>query len=208
LSFILGFIAGFMVAAPVGAASMLIVRRAFDSGFAGAFAVGLGAATGDAVFGALALAGVGTVLGFVATHDVELRLIGGLFLLAAAVVSWRKPARRAAVAPPAGRATLAGGIAAGFVLTITNPITPAAFIMVFAALGLGEGHPRLEAASLMLGVYAGAIAWMGGLAWAASHARQRMTDRFLWKAGLWTSGLLAVCGVYAIGSAILRATGG
>lgn len=203
LSFLLGFIAGFVVAAPVGAASVLLVRRALHGGFPGAFAVGVGAATGDTVFGALAIAGVGTILDFVADHDTTVRLIGGCVLIAAAVLTWRTPPRPVDDPGP-GRGNLAGSAAAGFALTITNPITPAAFIMVFAALGLGDDLRRMEILSMTTGLFAGALAWTGGLAWVASHARRRMTDELLARTARWTSALLAMCGAWAILSVALR----
>lgn len=203
LSFLLGFVSGFVVAAPVGAASVLLVRRALHGGFAGAFAVGFGAAAGDTVFGALAVAGVGTILGFVAAHETETRLAGGVILLAAAVLTWRTPPRPVDDAPP-GRASLLGGAAAGFALTITNPLTLAAFLMVFAALGLGDEMARMEALSLVTGLFAGALVWTGGLAWVASHARRRMTDDLLAKTARWTSAILGLCGAWAILSVALR----
>jgi threonine/homoserine/homoserine lactone efflux protein len=203
LSFLLGFVAGFVVAAPVGAASILLVRRALHGGFPGAFAVGLGAAAGDTVFGALVIAGVGTILGFVVAHEAETRLVGGAILLAAAALTWRTPPRPLDEPEP-NRGSLLGSAAAGFALTITNPITPAAFIMVFAALGLGDGLGRREMMPMTTGLFAGAMAWMGGLAWAASRARRRMTDELLAKTARWTSALLAVCGAWAILSVALR----
>jgi threonine/homoserine/homoserine lactone efflux protein len=146
---------------------------------------------------------VGTILGFVAAHETETRLVGGTILLAAAALTWRTPPRPLDDAGP-NRGSLVGSAAAGFALTITNPITPAAFVMVFAAIGLGDDLERMETLSMVGGLFAGAMAWMGGLAWVASHARRRMTDELLARTARWTSALLGVCGAWAILSVALR----
>ena len=52
-----GFLLGFAIAAPVGPIGLLCVRRTLAGGMAAGLASGLGAATADAMYGAIAALG-------------------------------------------------------------------------------------------------------------------------------------------------------
>ena len=64
-SFLLrGAVLGFAIAAPVGPIGALCIHRSLAGGRASGFASGLGAATADAVYGALAAFGLTVVTAF------------------------------------------------------------------------------------------------------------------------------------------------
>src|SRR5262245_2573664 len=75
-----GVVLGFSIAAPVGPIGLLVIRRALAEGRGAGLATGLGAATADAVFGAIAGFGLTAVTGALAGGSFWLRLAGGLFL--------------------------------------------------------------------------------------------------------------------------------
>ena len=72
-----GAIIGFLIAVPVGPAAALCIRRSITVGAVAGYMTGLGAALGDAVFGAVAAFGLSFVEDFVARHEAWLRGIGG-----------------------------------------------------------------------------------------------------------------------------------
>lgn len=59
-----GLIIGFAIAAPVGPIGVLCIRRTFADGQAAGLATGLGAATADAFYGAVAGFGLTAISGF------------------------------------------------------------------------------------------------------------------------------------------------
>ena len=155
--FLEGVIIGFAIAAPVGPIGVLCIRRTLADGRASGFVSGLGAATADAVYGALAAFSLTLVTGFLLGGASWLRLIGGVFLLfLGAKTVFTRPAERAA---PARGVGLLGAYASTFVLTLTNPTTILSFAAIFAGLGVGGASDALSAVLLVLGVFLGSAAW-------------------------------------------------
>jgi threonine/homoserine/homoserine lactone efflux protein len=155
-----GLLIGFSIAAPVGPIGVLCIRRTLAQGRIAGFLSGLGAATADALYGAVAGFGVTVVSGFLLEQRLWIQLAGGLFLVAMGVRTLRAaPAAAAAEARPRG-AGLAAHYLSTFLLTLTNPMTIIAFVGIFAALGIaaGGGSPA-AAATLVLGVFLGSSAW-------------------------------------------------
>src|SRR5258707_1669702 len=72
-----GTVIGFVIAVPVGPSAALCIRRSISIGAVAGYLTGLGAALGDAVFGAVAAFGLSYVEQFVAQNEAWLRGIGG-----------------------------------------------------------------------------------------------------------------------------------
>jgi threonine/homoserine/homoserine lactone efflux protein len=175
-----GLIIGFAIAAPVGAIGLLCIRRTLADGRLAGFVSGLGAATADALYGAVAALGVTTVTSALVAHQDAVRLGGGLFLCYLGV--------RTALAPPAATTTRSGtrGLAAAFgstfALTLTNPTTILSFAAVFAGLGLATTAADRGSAALMVGgVFLGSALWWLVLSGAVGFFRRAVTaDRMRW----------------------------
>lgn len=169
-----GLLIGFSIAAPVGPIGVLCIRRTLAQGRVAGFLSGLGAATADALYGAVAGFGVTMVSGFLLEQRLYIQLAGGLFLLAMGMRILRAaPAAAEAEARPRG-AGLAANYLSTFLLTLTNPMTIIAFVGIFAALGIatGGGSPA-AAATLVLGVFLGSSAWWLILAGGVSLVREK-----------------------------------
>src|SRR5215475_5936260 len=76
---------GFLIAVPVGPAAVLCIRRSITVGAMAGYMTGIGAALGDAVFGAVAAFGLSIVQEFVAKREAWLLGIGGLGLV---IMGW------------------------------------------------------------------------------------------------------------------------
>jgi threonine/homoserine/homoserine lactone efflux protein len=153
-----GLILGFSIAAPVGPIGVLCIRRTLAEGRGMGLASGLGAATADAFYGAVAGFGLTTVSELLVRQEAWLRLLGGLFLCYLGLKTFLTP-------PAEQAATLkSGGLATAFVstlaLTLTNPMTILSFVAVFAGLGLGTSTGSYSAAGFMVfGVFVGSAIW-------------------------------------------------
>lgn len=157
--FMRGAILGFSIAAPVGPIGVLCIRRTLAEGQLVGLLSGLGAATADACYGAVAAFGLTAVSSRLIGHQDALRLVGGIFLLylgirtflAAPVQSIKRGQRR----------RLLGNYLSTLGLTLTNPTTIFSFLAIFAGLGWAgtssEGYP--SAALLVLGVFSGSALW-------------------------------------------------
>src|ERR1044071_7721705 len=98
-----GVVLGFSIAAVVGPIGLLCIRRTLATGFAIGFVSGLGAATADATYAAVASFGITALATLLVDQRLWLRLVGGAFLLYLGVRTLRAaPASRAAVLPATG----------------------------------------------------------------------------------------------------------
>ncbi|MBM5805898.1 MAG: LysE family translocator, partial [Candidatus Verstraetearchaeota archaeon] len=137
VSFLLrGLLIGFAIAAPVGPIGILCIQRTLAKGRIYGFASGLGAATADAIYGAVAGFGLTFISDVLINQQLWLRLLGGAFLLylgTRTILS--KPSKET---PQTANKGLAADYTSTFLLTLTNPMTILSFIAVFAGLGLGS----------------------------------------------------------------------
>lgn len=153
-----GMVIGLAIAAPVGPVGVLCIRRTLANGRVFGFISGLGAASADAIYGAIAALGLTFVSTFLIEGEAWLRALGGAFLLGlGAKIFLEQPAERVA---PTGGSGLPGAYASTFLLTLTNPTTILSFAAIFAGLGAGGGtEDYFSAALLVLGVFLGSALW-------------------------------------------------
>jgi threonine/homoserine/homoserine lactone efflux protein len=196
--FLEGIVIGFAIAAPVGPIGVLCIRRTLAEGRVSGLVSGLGAATADALYGAVAALGLTFVAEFLIGGESWLRLVGGAFLVVLGVSTFlARPAGRAA--PDAKRRGLPGAYASTFFLTLTNPTTILSFAAIFAGLGAGETNGDvLSAMLLVLGVFLGSAAWWFVLSGATSLFRTRLSVRGLRWVNRISGTVIAAFGVLAV----------
>ena len=201
-SLVRGAILGFSIAAPVGPIGVLCIRRSISSGRWIGFATGLGAATADSIYGAIAAFGLTSVSTFLVGQRVWLGVAGGLFLC------WL--GARTFISRPAERGTnereerALTSYFSTFVLTITNPMTILAFVAMFAALGLGAAASWTGAAALVSGVFLGSAAWWLLLSGVAGLLRERMTPARMRWVNRASGVIITAFGLYALTSVLVR----
>jgi threonine/homoserine/homoserine lactone efflux protein len=194
--FLEGIIIGLAIAAPVGPIGVLCIRRTLADGRASGFVSGLGAATADAVYGAVAAFGLTLVTDFLLEGTSWLRLIGGAFLLYLGVKMFlARPAEKAA---PARGGGLPGAYASTLFLTLTNPTTILSFVAIFAGLGVGGASDALSAALLVLGVFLGSAAWWLVLSGTIGLFRSRISTGGLRWVNRVSGAIIAAFGVLAL----------
>jgi threonine/homoserine/homoserine lactone efflux protein len=199
-----GALLGFSIAAPVGPIGVLCIRRALADGWRSGFVTGLGAATADAFYGAVAAFGLTLISALLVAEQGWLRLVGGLFLCYLGLRTLRaKPAREVAattVLSARGAAAMYASMYASTVLlTLTNPLTILSFVAVFAGLGLG-GTTRTYAgaALLVVGVLCGSALWWLLLSGSVGALRARFKASVLVWANRVSGAILLAFGLLAL----------
>ena len=177
--FLRGLAIGFGIAAPVGPIGILCIRRTIVDGLAVGVAAGLGAATADALYGAVAAFGLTLVSSALVGQRAWLQAVGGVFLCYLGVRIWI-----AAPASTSGAARREAGLvsawATTFALTVTNPTTILSFAAIFAGLGLGGGAGGYGSASIMVvGVFLGSAFWWLLLSTGVGFLRSSITPAHL-----------------------------
>ena len=189
----LGFLVGLPIAASPGPISVLVLRRTLARGWRSGLISGLGVATGDAIYAALAAFGVAVVTNFLLSQRRWIGLLGGIALV---VIGLRAISQNPhSDPPPQGGRELAGTYLSMVALTLSNPPTILSFIAVFAGLGLRVDAGWLPATALVAGVMLGSAIWWVLMTGLVSLARDRLTPRI-------TRGIQIISGVTLAGFGI------
>ncbi|MEN6612714.1 MAG: LysE family transporter [Armatimonadota bacterium] len=153
-----GVIIGFSIAAPVGPIGILCIRRTLAYGRASGFVSGLGAASADAMYAAVAGFGLTAVSHFLISNNLWLRLLGGAFMFYLGIkMILAKPELASADHKHEG---LIEAYLSTVVLTLANPMTIVSYTAVFAGLGIGAvGHGIASAAEIVSGTLVGSSLW-------------------------------------------------
>jgi len=196
-----GFILGFTIAAAVGPISLLVIRRTLAEGRIVGLVSGLGVATADGTYGAIAAFGLGAITQVLVDARPVLALVGGVFLLWLAGTTARAEPHDPAVAP-ARRGGLAGAYLSILGLTLTNPMTILSFGALFAGLGV-EGDDPAGSALITVGVFLGSCAWWVVLTTIVSAVRTRVTPRWIRRINIASGLAIGTFAVVSIASAVL-----
>jgi len=181
-----GTVIGFLIAVPVGPAAALCIRRSITVGAMAGYMTGIGAALGDAVFGAVAAFGLSFVQNFVVEREAWLLGVGGLVLV---IMGWTTMRHRPrTVGDPVADdrehqlATHFHYASSSFFITVFNPLTVMAFGAAFAGRNLaGVGASLPDATLLVAAVFCGALAWWTIICTASVSLRARFTGTgMLW----------------------------
>jgi threonine/homoserine/homoserine lactone efflux protein len=171
--FLKGLIIGFAIAAPVGPIGVLCIQRSLQDGFKVGLMTGLGAAFADGTYGLIAGFGLTVISSILVLHQMEIRLVGGLFLLYLGIKILLTPICEKSRAGKPDKSPW-HACATSYVLTLANPITILSFIAIFAGLGLGTGNADyIQAILLVIGITLGSALWWlllsGGVALILHH---------------------------------------
>jgi threonine/homoserine/homoserine lactone efflux protein len=175
-----GLAIGLAVAFALGPVGLLVIRRTIEHGWAHGFVSGLGVATADAAYAAIAAFGLTALSSLLLGLDRILGIVGGAVLILLAIRGLRaaRIARptRAAQDPESStrRATAPMAYATMVGLTLTNPATILSFAALFASLGAGSSG-AVGAALVTAGVGTGSALWWLLLTSAVAGLRARMT---------------------------------
>lgn len=171
LLFLRGFLIGISIAAPVGPIGVLCIRRTLTEGKLKGFLSGMGAASADMVYGAVAAFGLTMITDGLVENKFWFRVIGGCFLLYLGIKTFlEKPADHAAQVKQSG---YFGAYLSTFFLTITNPMTILSFAAIFAGtMNIGTTNSPMV---LVAGVFAGSASWWLALSFGVGLMRDRLT---------------------------------
>ena len=168
-----GLVIGLAIAAPVGPIGVLCIRRTLVEGRLVGLVTGMGAATADGLYGAVAAFGLTAISDLLIGNGLWLGAAGGVFLCYLGARTFlAEPAHDPATARGGALAAVWGST---FVLTLTNPTTILSFVAIFAGLGLGDtGGDYVDATILMIGVFLGSALWWLGLSGVVGGLRERV----------------------------------
>ena len=193
-----GMILGLSIAAPVGPIGVLCIRRTLAAGRLAGFVLGLGAATADMLYGAVAAFGLKAITSLLVSAEIWIHLIGACFLCWLGV--------KTILTPPAtesrvviARTSLLGSYVTTFLLTLTNPTTILSFIAIFAGIGiLGSESGPATAGLTVIGIFCGSALWWFTLSSLVNVIRSRFTPRLMRLVNYLSGSILLGFALYAL----------
>jgi threonine/homoserine/homoserine lactone efflux protein len=195
-----GFVLGFTIAAAVGPISLLVIRRTLAEGRLYGLVSGLGVATADATYGAIAAFGLAAITDMLVNARAVLGLVGGAFLLWLAWQTIRTTPTEAATVTTRRRG-YAGAYLSILGLTMANPMTILSFGALFAGLGVTTGATG-DAALIVVGVLLGSTAWWVVLTAVVGAMRTRMTPAWIHRINLASGIVIGAFALIAIASGV------
>ncbi len=207
---VLGFLVGFPIAASPGPILFLVLRRTLARGWRSGLVSGLGVASGDATYAALAAFGVAAVTNLLIGQRRWIGLAGGIAILIIGIrtVVSHRPAAPTLPSPRGGGVLrergerILGSYALMVVLTLSNPSTILSFTAVFAGLGIHVAAGWGPALALVMGVWVGSLTWWIVLTSVVSRLRERVTPSTIRGFGLVSGIALLGFGVFTVGAAL------
>ena len=188
---------GVAVAAPVGAMGVLCIQRTLARGWRAGLATGLGIATADAIYAALAAFGVSAISRLLVQAQSPLRVVGGIALVYLGVRTFLAPTAR--VEPGSVSQTSSLSLYTSAVgLTLTNPMTIMAFAAILASAGLTTQATASGATAATLGVALGSLGWWLTLVSATWLVRHAVSEGLLRWVNRLSGALVAAFGMAAI----------
>jgi threonine/homoserine/homoserine lactone efflux protein len=192
-----GLVVGFSIAAPVGPIGVLCVRRSLAWGRAAGLVSGMGAATADGLYGAVAAFGLTSISAFLLAHQTWFSLVGGVLLLAlGARTLLSRPADPGNGAKRESPLEMYGST---FLLTLCNPVTILMFAAIFAGLGIAASARSIGSAALLTGgVFLGSALWWVILSGLVGATRSRFNPASLLWVNRLAGAVIAGFGVAAL----------
>jgi len=197
------FLIGIAVAAPVGAMGVLCIQRTLGIGWRAGAVTGLGIATADGLYAAIAAFGLSAVSGALVAVQTPLRFLGGAALVYFGIRAMTAQGRECTTGEQASTSASAGSLYASSVaLTLTNPMTVMAFAAVFASAGLAVAGGWSSAVVATVGVATGSLTWWLGLTAAVALARRTVGPHTMTWVNRLSGAAVALFGIAAVVSAL------
>jgi len=173
-----GGLAGLAISAPVGPVNVLCISRTISRGPRAGLISGLGAATADTIFGAIAGFSISVVIGLLIRNEFWIRLVGGILLIGIGIHYYFK---RPGTPQRQLKASAHSEYVSALLLNLTNPTTILSFLAVLAGLGMRHRREWWLTLLVVAGIFLGAMLWWSLLAILANRFRDRFNERsMLW----------------------------
>jgi threonine/homoserine/homoserine lactone efflux protein len=197
--FIPGIIIGLTLAVPVGPISLVCIHRTVANGRLHGIVSGLGVATADSLYAAVAFLGLTAVSGVIMGHQTLFRLLAGISLILVGIQVFRSIP--AAVSEGDGQEPYLQDFLSLFAIAAANPLTIIFFITILPGFGIvAQGTTLIAAVPFVAGVFLGSVLWWLILCGSLGSFRSRLGIGSLRQINR-VSGILITC--FGVGMLVL-----
>lgn len=179
-AFIDGLVAGYAIAVPLGAISVLIIGEAIENGFHTGFGAGVGVATVDAICATLVVFAGLLVSSLLVPIAAPLAILGGAVLVLMGAYGLLKAWSSRKKETMSGVSSKKSGWKTYFQyigLTIVNPFTAIYFLALIMGGSTAWITSTVDCAMFVVGVTFASLSWQTLLAGVGAFARKHLSTR-------------------------------
>ena len=153
-----GILVGLILSAPVGPLSFICIQRSISDGRLHGILSGIGIATADSCYAAVAFLGLTTISGIILSHQEIFRIFAGLVLLAVGIrIVLTRPGCEGEKSP---HESFLKDYVSMFAIAIANPLTIIFLMVTLPGFGIVIGGTAIPgAAEFVGGFFSGSAAW-------------------------------------------------
>jgi len=200
-----GVIVGLLASIPLGPIGVICIQRTVNKGKLSGFLSGLGAATADTIFAAIAGFSLTFVISYIEEKQFIFQAIGGLIVFLLGIkIFYTNPVRQLR-RHKRKQNNLVEDYFSVLAVTITNPLAVFLFIALFASLGVvADSSNWTHSLITTSGVFLGAALWWYILTSLVNAFRTKFRLKQLWwinkvsGAAIFTLGAIAIIGLIRI----------
>ncbi|MDX9769763.1 MAG: LysE family transporter [Tenuifilaceae bacterium] len=194
-----GIIVGLLASIPLGPIGIICIQRTINKGKLSGFLSGMGAASADTIFAAIAGFSLSFIISFIQEQQVIFQAIGGLIVFGLGIkIFYTNPVRQLRRHKRKQNNLLEDYLSV-LLVTITNPLAVFLFIALFASLGVVvEGENILLSLVATSGVFIGAMLWWYILTTLVNIFRNKFRLKQLWWINKLSGAVIFTLGAVAI----------
>ncbi|NOU16784.1 MAG: LysE family transporter [Bacteroidales bacterium] len=177
-----GIMIGLLVSIPLGPIGVICIQRTINKGRLSGFFSGIGAASADTIFAAIAGFSLTFIINFIEEKQRILEVIGGIIIILLGIKTFYTNPVNQLKRHKKKKNKLIEDFISVLLLTVTNPFAIFLFVGMFAALGLAYNGENMALSLITIGgVFLGGTLWWFTL----SSLVNMFRDKFRLKQLLW-----------------------
>jgi len=194
-----GIMIGLLASIPLGPIGVICIQRTINKSRISGFFSGVGAATADTIFAAIAGFSLTFIINFIEEKQKILEVIGGVIVILLGIKTFYTNPVNQLRRHKKNPNKLIEDFISVLLLTITNPFAIFLFVGMFATLGLAYNGENMGLSLITLaGVFLGGTLWWFTLSSLVNIFRKKFRLKQLWWINKIAGGVIFILGVLAL----------
>ena len=194
-----GIMIGLLASIPLGPIGVICIQRTINKSRISGFFSGVGAATADTIFAAIAGFSLTFIINFIEEKQRILEILGGIIVILLGIKTFYTNPVNQLRRHKKNPSKLIEDFISVLLLTITNPFAIFLFVGLFATLGLAYNGENIGLSLITLaGVFLGGTLWWFTLSSLVNLFRKRFRLKQLWYINKIAGAVIFTLGVLAL----------
>ena len=194
-----GIMIGLLASIPLGPIGVICIQRTINKSRISGFFSGMGAATADTIFAAIAGFSLTFIINFIEEKQRILEIIGGIIVILLGIKTFYTNPVNQLRRHKKNPSKLIEDFISVLLLTITNPFAIFLFVGLFATLGLAYNGENIGLSFITLaGVFLGGSLWWFTLSSLVNLFRKKFRLKQLWYINKIAGMVIFILGILAL----------